>query len=162
MKTLTARLNAQLLRQTPFSPWRWCLVIGSAAMLMACGGGEPTAEPGAAAPLASQPAPATRALAVAAPEPVVPLDAHALFNWAETKYPSLFPGAKPNLALAPYLYRHYPETGNYVGVAGEDVYILGPVSNNVLQRVGALEDFRCQVLPDSCVKPGARSGWRAT
>jgi Electron transfer DM13 len=135
----------------------WCASLLCAALLAACGGSEPT--PTNATQAQAEQAPRARAL-IAAP-PVIPLDFNTLFDWAEATYPTLFPGAKPNLKLPPYDYRHYPETGNYVGVAGEDVYILGPVSNNELRRVGSLEDFRCRVLPSSCLKPYARAGWSA-
>jgi len=78
-------------------------------------------------------------------------DAAALMNWAEAQYPALFPGHKSDItSVPPYVYRYYPETGNYVGVSGTDVYILGPVSGGPLTRVGALADFSCQVYPASC------------
>lgn len=128
------------------------------ALLAACGGGDSAPDAQAAA-VREQP----RAKAQATPAPPeLLLSTRQLLDWAELTYPTLFPGHKPNLTLAPYEYRHYPETGNYVGVAGEDVYILGPVSNQALQRVGALQDFRCRVLPSSCVATDyARAGWTA-
>lgn len=87
----------------------------------------------------------------AAAAPQVPT-AGELMDWAERTYPQLFPGHQPNQTLANYLYRHYPGTGNYVGVAGNGVYILGPVAGggpNPVQ-VGVLADFACQVHPASC------------
>jgi phosphatidylethanolamine-binding protein (PEBP) family uncharacterized protein len=78
-------------------------------------------------------------------------DATALMDWAEAHYPALFPGHKSDItSVSPYVYRYYPETRNYVGVSGTDVYILGPVSGGPLTRVGALSDFACQVYPTSC------------
>lgn len=79
--------------------------------------------------------------------------AETLLNWAERTYPQFFPGQKTTRSLAPYLYRYYPETGNYVGVTGTQVAILGPVSNGVLQIVGQLTDFACLVTPRDCVVP---------
>src|SRR5262249_10198146 len=38
-------------------------------------------------------------------------------------------------------YRYYPATGNYVGVAGGDCYLLGPASGDVLTFVGTVADF---------------------
>ena len=129
------------------------------ALLGACGGGDPAPDAQAAA---VREQPSAKAQATPAP-PELLLSTSQLLDWAELTYPTLFPGHKPNLTLAPYEYRHYPETGNYVGVAGEDVYILGPVSNQELRRVGAVEDFRCRVLPSSCVATDyPRAGWTAS
>lgn len=88
-----------------------------------------------------------------------PLDINVLLNWAEVSYPGLFPGHQLTRVQPPYEYRYYPQTGNYVGAALEDVYVFGPVSNHQLQRVGSREDFRCRAQPQSCVSDYARSGW---
>jgi len=110
-------------------------------LLSACGGG--SSEPQAAsAPLRGQP------LASAA-FPMAP-DADTLMSWAESQYPAFFPGPRPNTSQSPYLYRHYPATGNYLGVAGDDVFIYGPVSGGAITSVGRLADFACQVYPGSC------------
>ncbi|MBI5255091.1 MAG: hypothetical protein HY855_01220 [Burkholderiales bacterium] len=86
--------------------------------------------------------------------PPVP-DAQALMNWAEAAYPAYFPGPQPTLAGPGYVYRHYPATGNYVGVAGDEVYLLGPVAGHASQpqRVGRLADFICLVTPAACAAP---------
>jgi uncharacterized protein (DUF1800 family) len=70
-----------------------------------------------------------------------------LMDWAEAAYPQYFPGHQPELAEAPYVYRHYAETGNYVGVAGSTVYLFGPVAGNPAAPVvaGQLTDFAAQV-----------------
>jgi hypothetical protein len=77
----------------------------------------------------------------------------ALLDWAERTYAQFFPGHKSSQAAAPYVYRYYPETGNYVGVDGSQVVIFGPVSGGVLQNVGQLSDFTCLVSPQACVVP---------
>lgn len=109
-----------------------------ALLLAACGGGtdEPLPEP-------------QRSAALRAPQ--VP-DASALMDWAEGRYAAYFPGHQENRTFDVYVYRFYPETGNYVGVAGQDVYIFGPVSGNspAPVRVAALADFACEVFPASC------------
>jgi uncharacterized protein (DUF1800 family) len=64
--------------------------------------------------------------AVAAPLPT-PTE---VMDWAERNFSVFFPGHKPNLTSDPYTFRYYPETGNYVGVAGDLIYIYGPVSGN--------------------------------
>lgn len=75
-----------------------------------------------------------------------------LMDWAERSYPQFFPGPQANQSLAPYVFRHYPATGNYVGVAGSAVYLLGPVAGGggAPVQVGVLSDFACQVHPTSC------------
>ena len=67
-------------------------------------------------------------------------DIDRVFNWAEVAYPQYFP--KPMVAgvQAPYTYRYYPATGNYVGVAGGRVYVHNGRDWNLLD-VGALSDF---------------------
>ena len=77
----------------------------------------------------------------------------ALLDWAERTYPGHFPGQAATQWMAPYQYRYYPATGNYVGVAGSDVYVLGPVSQYAIQRVGSVEDFRCAVQKCVAVRP---------
>lgn len=79
---------------------------------------------------------------------VLPADEYgveALLDWAERTYPGLFPGPAATQWLAPYQYRYYPATGNHVGVDGSNVYVLGPVSQGTIQRVGSLEEFQCAV-----------------
>jgi len=73
-----------------------------------------------------------------------------LMDWAERKYPDLFPGHSSTMMAAPYLYRYYPQTQNYIGVDGQDVYVLGPISGNSLLGVGSMSGFGCAVLPGDC------------
>lgn len=136
--------------------WRpFALSAGAALALAACGGGSDAQLP--AAMQSPQSAvdhptligrPPLQALAAAQA-----LDAATLMDWAETAYPQYFPGHQANLESAPYVYRYYPQTQNYVGVAGGDVYVLGPVSGNVLMRVASLADFGCRVYSDCTVAP---------
>src|SRR5688572_12016221 len=64
-----------------------------------------------------------------------------LMDWAQEAFPGFFPGPVPDQTNNVYIYRYYPSTKNYVGVAGQDVYILGPVSEGYLLKVGTLADF---------------------
>jgi uncharacterized protein (DUF1800 family) len=82
-------------------------------------------------------------------------DANALFNWAEGQYPSLFPRGPLNVVYDSYLYRYYASTQTYLGVSAQgdasgDVFVLGPISSNVLTRVGALSGFACLVNGGLC------------
>jgi hypothetical protein len=89
--------------------------------------------------------------ALAASE-VTTTDASALFNWAEIAYPGFFSSKRQNFTADPYVYRYYPETGNYIGVAGTGVWVLGPIagSQTTPAYVGDLAEFRCSVHPTSC------------
>ncbi len=84
--------------------------------------------------------------AQSAAPPMLPPTPTELMDWAEYAYAGFFPGHKPNLTSPPYIYRYYPETGNYLGVDGEDIYILGPVAGNVLTFVGTLTEFTSRVF----------------
>ena len=48
-----------------------------------------------------------------------------LFDWAQTQYPSLFPTEAETSIYQEYQYRYYPTTDLYVGIANEQVYLLG-------------------------------------
>lgn len=116
------------------------MAVAAAALvplLASCGGGSDEAS--------SEP---QRRAALRAPQ--VP-DATTLMDWAEGEYGVYFPGHQDNRAFDVYVYRVY-DNGNYVGVAGQDVYVWGPVSGNSAApvRVGALADFACRVFPASC------------
>jgi N-acetylneuraminic acid mutarotase len=77
--------------------------------------------------------------------------AGALFDWAEHAYPQFFPSHRSNAVLAPYTYRYYPETGNYLGVDGDTVAVLGPISGGSILVVGRVSDFGCRVYPVDCL-----------
>lgn len=48
-----------------------------------------------------------------------------VMDYGERAFPQYFPKHKQNATAAPYLYRYYPETGIYLGVADGKVYVLG-------------------------------------
>lgn len=136
--------------------------VAIACGLVACGG----AEPQAAAAVASNGVGALQAVTSSHPA----LEAHlaarerrrilaavraipsadALFDWAERTYPQFFPSHRASQTAAPYTYRYYPETGNYLGIDGEAVVALGPISGGQVLTVGTRSDFACQVSPMAC------------
>lgn len=99
-----------------------------------------------AAPLAAAPQASGPYGGVAAADAVA-----QLFEYAESKYPAYFPGHKATQSYAPYLYRYYPETGRYVGVAVNvpqgaaeveaGVYVLGGDFGSSPTYVGQLTSF---------------------
>lgn len=123
----------------------WTAAALAAALLAACGGGGEPAPPTAAPQrhrLEATPAAATPA-------------ATTLFDWAERRYPEFFPSHRQDQSFAPYVYRFYPETGIYMGVAEDQVYVMGGPFGGQPLRVGRVSDF----LPsDPSVPAGTGNG----
>lgn len=142
----------------------------------ACGGGDD--RPGAPAPAT---APATAALAAGpAPQDSAPragtdrrslagtdrralaagdtIDATDLMNWAERTLPQIFPGPQQNVVAPPFIVRFYPATQNYIGIRGNEVLVLGPVSGGQLLTVGTLDALACTVKIETCDAPVITAG----
>ncbi|HSI55182.1 MAG TPA: hypothetical protein VK981_14485 [Ramlibacter sp.] len=73
------------------------------------------------------------------------------FAWAAQAYPQFFNGSSQDgvtdvAGLGSITFRHF-DSGNYVGVGDAGVYAYGWVSGNTILRVGALNDFVCNVYP---------------
>ena len=130
-------------------------MLGAAALLSACGGGD---SPGSAelpaAMLAFHNATSNPALLKVSAQTigtrstvraVAPPDATAFMDWAERFYPAYFPGHQANISSDPYVYRYYPGTSNYLGVVGNDIYLLGPATGGQLVKAGILADFASAV-----------------
>ena len=153
---------------------RWFGVAALVLLLAACGGGsdgEADAPPAGLAKLSqaaaapslvpqgkllqapraapTQSAPVRVAAAVAAAAP----SADALFDWAERTQFDLFPGPQSSQSLPPYVYRYYPTNQLYLAVSGEQIYALGPITNNQVVTLGKLSDYACFVSLASCAPP---------
>ena len=127
---------------TTHSTW-----IAASALLTACGGGDQDTDWQQAMRHTAE-APTRHLLGVPSPSdanPALPTP-DELLDWAERTYPQFFPGHQLSLNSDPYVYRHYGKTGNYVGLSGTDIYVLGPLSGNALLRVGSLAEFAPRVL----------------
>lgn len=81
--------------------------------------------------------------------------ANELFDWAQTALPAVFPGSLTSVTGTGFSFRGPYSSGNYVGVEGSTIYVLGPATGNQLLAVGALADFACSVHPSSCVSSDA-------
>ena len=82
--------------------------------------------------------------------PRVP-DSETLFTWAQQNYPTVFNGSATTQTGATFTYRAYTSQ-NFLAVSSDGgVYVLGPVTQNQLVKVGLLPDFACFVYPESCV-----------
>ncbi len=102
----------------------------------------------------------------------VVITADELLNYAEANYPDVFPPGPQSVALSAggvnYQAVRAYSTENYLGVtvAGE-IHGYGPFTRGVLQVLGTLEGFTCEVMPARCtsealVGPGSYSINRAT
>ena len=141
---------------------RW-IVIAAAAMAASCGGGRDGAHDAATTanamgepPHALAQVAAREALGAPRAEQGRPaaqtfvLDSTSLMDWAERAYPEYFPGHKDSQYYAPYVYRFYPETGNYMGVAGDQVRVFIPSLSPDIVAVGTVNGFLCDVFADRC------------
>ena len=66
-----------------------------------------------------------------------------IFNWAEKSFAQFFsPAGMADVIVAPYTFRHYTDTNNYVGVSSADnnVYVLGTVFGGLV-KAGTVADF---------------------
>lgn len=126
------------------------LALSAAAALAACGGGDN----GLDGPFARSAEASTQrhilgvdAAAASASASPVPSESE-LMDWAELAYPQYFPTHQTDLQSAPYVYRYYAGTANYIGVAGGMVYVLGPVAGSaeVPAAVGTLAEFAPRVF----------------
>jgi arabinogalactan endo-1,4-beta-galactosidase len=118
--------------------------VALAGFLAACGGANDV-------PAQKIAAAARAPLRAAPPATITPTD---LAVWAQATYSQFFNGASTYGTLGSYSYRHYADTGNYLGFAGNDVYVFGPVSGYSILQVGTLDGFTCAVHPSRCA-PGA-------
>ena len=91
-----------------------------------------------------------KSLQITPSNPAINFDVDSLFNWAESQYASYFPTHEISQKSGEYTFRYYKNTGNYLGVSNDQVYILGPLSQGKLMRVGVLSDFYCSAIPTAC------------
>ncbi len=123
-----------------FSP----LVLGTALVLAACGGGGD-----APAPVAREaPAATTQALAV-----TPRIEATELMDWAERTFPLFFAGREANRRLDPFVYRFYERTGIYLGLADDRIYVMGGPFGTSPLLVGTTAQFECLVRFAQCLAP---------
>jgi hypothetical protein len=93
------------------------------------------------------------------------ITADVLFSWAQTTFPTLFPGAPATVTGAGFVYRLY-SSGNAIGVTSTlagvpsgTVLLLGPITGNALVSVGTLSSLNCTVAPGNCNgNPGTGTG----
>lgn len=126
----------------------WAGGLALAGLLSACGGGDE-----GAGPASERRSPAAAVPAAVAGNPVT---VEQLLDWAEISWPLLFPTGPATIALShegrDYTLRHYPVTGNYIGVATDgSVWGLGGFTGWVLQGFEHISDYTCLVDPGRCL-----------
>ena len=126
--------------------------LAAAALLAACGPGSDAPSEGFRQGAAAVPRPdllpraaAPQSRALAAGNYRVP-SAAELFDFAERQYPQFFPGRESNRVSGDIVYRFYPASGNHVGVSGDRVLVLGPMSDGQIADVGSVQSFAAAVF----------------
>lgn len=74
-------------------------------------------------------------------------DVDRVLDWAQARNPQHFPGHAGTTSGAGYLYRHYPQTGNYVGVKNGRVAVHNG-RDWIMLDVGALGPYLDQAARD--------------
>src|SRR5689334_18419605 len=99
--------------------WAWAIAACASVFLVSCGGGSDSSTVTSAsvvpAPLRAQARSPLAALAI---------DNTAVFTYAQWHYPQLFAGGWDSGVIEGYSYRHYPVTGNYLGIKDGEIYVL--------------------------------------
>ncbi len=133
------------------SSWRAGIAsLGAGSALVACGGGDD----GSAAALLARGATSSQPLLG---QPVAQPGRESaqawrlptpdeLMDWAERTYGTWFPGHLVTVVQGDLSYRGPYATGNYVGVQGGTVLVLGPASGDQVVNVGSLANFAASVL----------------
>lgn len=130
-------------------------VVLAAALLVACGGGEPAPTPAESfvSRMATETPVPARLLANGSTVKlalVAPITNNQLFQWAQLQYPELFGSAAPNVfanvAFNGKLFdvREFPG-GIYLGISDGRVFGLGPFTNGQLADFGLVQSFSAQV-----------------
>ena len=65
---------------------------------------------------------------------------NAIFNWAENKYPGLFPNHLTSFLLSGFIVRGAYPTGNYLGTKNGNVFVFGQIFGGLLE-VGTIDQF---------------------
>lgn len=145
---------------------RFAVAVAAAVVLSACGGGGDDDARAGALELASRATPDAphsdrlRTLSAtprtSAP-PVTVITNAELFAFAQTQFPTLFPGTPQQLSV-PYQGKTYDvraySNGNYIGITNTgEVYGLGSYTANQLVSFGTLASLTCSVAPARCQPP---------
>lgn len=132
--------------ENPAMLFKSLALLFTLTMLAGCGGGQPPDT--SITPPAVQQAIRIKALAIERTA-IEPREvARQLFDWAEAQYPQYFPVHASTKTFEPFLYRSYPATGIYLGLAirgdssfPDGVYVMGGEFGSSPLFVGAASKF---------------------
>lgn len=93
------------------------------------------------------------------PTPTITVEINQLFDLAQKKLPDLFASGSISQIFENYVYRFYPATGVYIGIANNTVYLLGGQFGNALVNVGSISFVMSELnkFPDPTTTPGGGS-----
>lgn len=86
------------------------------------------------------------------------VDPGSFFDWAELRFPSLFPSSQTNRVSGDLTFRFYPENELYLAVLSGEVLALGTPTGNKVVSLGPLVNYLCAVFPEVCELPVAVVG----
>lgn len=75
------------------------------------------------------------------------VESNRLMDFAETAYPSLFRPRQQTRYSEAMAYRYYPETGTYLIVDGQRVFVLGGPFGPAIAYAGVISDYVAPVAP---------------
>lgn len=140
-------------------------VLATVLLLCGCGGGSPPPAAGAVRAAAAGPS-RMQTLASAAAGVAPTAAAQQLMDFGESRFPQYFPSPAATQSSGPFVYRHYPQTGIYLGVVVQEtpgytllgVYVMGGPFGPEPQLVGPLSSFITPVDTDGPGPTGASNG----
>ncbi len=131
--------------------------LAAAVLTVACGGNDvaPSGAQSMVQQIANAQPPGTVGRKQALALTPATVDVDALFDWAEYKFPDLFPAVgrqKFDLSYEGVNYRlRYYRTDNYLGLTStNEIWGLGPFTNGQLMRIGTLAEYASLVVADEC------------
>ena len=71
-----------------------------------------------------------------------------LFDWAEKRFPEIFPSREKTLEWSSYKFRYYPTVDLYLAVDASSVLALGKPTNGAVLNLGSIADFAALVYAD--------------
>jgi hypothetical protein len=92
------------------------------------------------------------------------ITADQLFAWAQTSFPTLFPGSPATATANGFVYRAYSSgnaiavTSTLAGVPAGTILVLGPFTGNALLTVGTLSSLNCAIAPSNCTVTNPNPG----
>ncbi|MFC4158181.1 LCCL domain-containing protein [Chitinimonas lacunae] len=75
-------------------------------------------------------------------------DADRVFNWAEYKYPQLFPSHAQSVSFPPFYFRYYPANGTYLAQHNSNLMYFGLLSGYSILDLGPMSEWLTRAARD--------------